>query len=158
MAFASSMGNVDLPALMPPSDRSGTETDTSSSSSSDESDGESECSLMKEKTNNETCLPAPPFTDPTDLLLHETDYPLLHSLGIDKESQLNRKIKQIVKYRGNAIQFVQKNNRPGFLLFCPPSRSTDRYGIELSKKGGTIDSFVHAISRSANCTEREALE
>ena len=63
-----------------------------------------------------------------------------------------------MKYRGSAIDFVQKNNRPGFLLLCPSSRSTDRYEIEFSKKGGTIDSLLSAISRSANCTEREASE
>jgi hypothetical protein len=99
-------------------------------------------------------LPAPPFTE----LLPETDFPLLHSLGIHKESQLNTIIQEIVKYRGNTIEFTQKNNWPGFLLFCPSSKSTHRYGIELSKKGSTIDSFLGAISRSANCTEREASE
>jgi hypothetical protein len=45
-----------------------------------------------------------------------------------------------------------------FLLLYPSSRSTDRYEIEFSKKGGTIDSLLSAISRSANCTEREASE
>ena len=154
MAFASSIGNVDLPAVIPPSDCCDIESEMSSSSSSDESNDKSESSLMKEK-----CLPAPTaFIEPTDSLLPETDFPFLHSLGIHRESQLNTIIQEIVKYRGSAIDFVQKNNRPGFLLLCPSSRSTDRYEIEFSKKGGTIDSLLSAISRSANCTEREASE
>jgi len=82
----------------------------------------------------------------------------LHSLSIHKESQFNTIIQEIVKYRGNTIEFTQRNNRLGFLLFCPSSRSTHRYGIEFSKKGDTIDSFLGSISRSANCTERGASE
>jgi hypothetical protein len=155
MAFACSTGNLDLPAPIPSSDACSMESDSSSSSSmssSDESDGEN--SSIKEKTTNETCLPAPPLTD----LLPETDFPFLHSLGIHKESQLNTIIQEIVKYRGNTIEFTQRKNQPGFLLFCPSSRSTHRYGIEFSKKGGTINSFLGAISRSINLTEREALE
>ena len=128
MAFASSIGNVDLPAVIPPSDCWDIESEMSSSSSSDESNDKSESSLMKEK-----CLPAPTaFIEPTDSLLPETDFPFLHSLGIHRESQLNTIIQEIVKYRGSAIDFVQKNNRPGFLLLCPSSRSTDRY--ELGKR------------------------
>jgi hypothetical protein len=152
MAFASLTGNMDLPAVIPPSDCRDIESEMSSSSSSDESNDESESSLMKEK-----CLPASTaFIEPTDSLLPETDFPFLHSLGIHRESQLNTILQEIVKYRGSAIDFVQKNNWPGFLLLCPSSRSTDRYEIEFSKKGGTIDSLLSAISRSANCTEREA--
>jgi hypothetical protein len=93
MAFACLIRNLDLPASMPPSDACGMESYASSSSSmssSDESDGEN--SSMKEKTSNETYLPAPPFTE----LLPETDFPLLHSLGIHKEFQLNTMIQEIV--------------------------------------------------------------
>jgi hypothetical protein len=97
-----------------------------------------------------------PQMTPVWLLLLVLTYPKndflsLHSLSFHKEAQLNAIIKEIVKYKGNTIQFTQRNKQPAFLVFCPSSRSTDRYSFEFSKKGGTIDSLLGAISSSAQC-------
>jgi hypothetical protein len=90
--------------------------------------------------------------------LPQQDFPLLHSLGIKKQYQFNSLFQEIVKYSRNVMEFIQKNNRHGFLILCPSLRSTDGYNSELSKKGGPIDSFLHVILNNAKCSGREAAE
>jgi len=101
---------------------------------------------------------------PSDLFqymeLSEQDFPLLHSLGINRESQINGLIQEIVKLRseGGMIKYTQKNNRMGFLLPAPSLRCTGRYKAEFSKGSQFVAAAVELISDSAKCTEAEAAE
>jgi hypothetical protein len=92
--------------------------------------------------------------------LSEQDFPLLHSLGINRESQINGLIQEIVKLRseGGMIKYTQKNNRMGFLLPAPSLRCTGRYKTEFSKGSQFVAAAVELISDSAKCTEAEAAE
>jgi len=92
--------------------------------------------------------------------LPSKDFPLLHSLGVNRESQINGLIQEIVKLRneGGMIKYIQKNNRTGFLLPAPSLRCTGRYKYEFSKGNQFVAAAVQVISDSAKCNETEAAE
>jgi hypothetical protein len=148
MNFASMIGKFYSEQKLPEDEV----IEESSVSSSDEDNKAVEKEVAEA---NDVAVPAKLFQC---IDLPQQDFPLLHSLGIQKQYQFNALLQEIVKYSGNVMEFMQKNNRSGFLLLCPSSRSTDGYKSELSKKGGPIDSFLDVISNNAKCSGREAAE
>jgi len=89
------------------------------------------------------------------------DFPLLHSLGINKTYQINKLLQELVKMKcgdDSVIKFTKKNNRPGFLLLAPMLRNSSKYKLEASKGGKFVAAAVEAISQSAQCSEAEAAE
>ncbi len=94
---------------------------------------------IKCEPSKEICLLAPSIN------LLKDDFPLLQSLGIQKIMEM--------------LLSLSRKKSAWFLHYmCPTSMSTDRYNSELSKKGGPINSFLHVISNSTKCSEREAEE
>jgi hypothetical protein len=89
--------------------------------------------------------------------LPQNDFPMLHSLGIQNESQLHCIIWEIVEFNGSnqLIELMQRNNRPGYIIVWPSCKTVERYLIELVKKGA-INSLLTTISNSAKCNTREA--
>ncbi len=152
MAFAAGIGNLDC--RLPTS--SGNDSDSDDNSESVEGNG-SDGSTSDTGDDDVGKVHAVNIFGPS-IELPKDEFPLLHSLGIQNESQLNSVIQEIVKYKRShdAIEFTQKNNRPGFLIFCPSSRSVERCQAEIGKKSGTIDSLLAVISKSANCDLKEA--
>jgi hypothetical protein len=55
------------------------------------------------------------------IVLPQQDFPLFHSLGINKTFQINSVIQENRKLKSDngVIQYTQKNNRPGYLLQVP---------------------------------------
>jgi hypothetical protein len=100
-------------------------------SNSDSSDGDSDLFDESHGVAKDDAKLLSPSID-----LPQNEFPLLHSLGIIKKYQLNTIIQEIVKYNGShqTIEFMQQNNRPGFLIICPSSRCVGRYASELNKK------------------------
>jgi len=131
MAFAATIGSLEL--IMP----------TSSDSKSESIDNTEGSSNSKDTTESisDSDMDDVGEVDATDIYIPSIDlpqhkFPLLHSLNIQNELQLNAVIWEIVKYKrsNEAIEFIQKNNRPGYLIFCPSPRSVERYSAEISKK------------------------
>jgi len=155
MAFAATIGNLEL--IIPTSSNNKSESNDNTEGSSNS--GDTTESISDSDLDGVGEVDATAFYTPSiDFPQHE--FPLLHSLNIQNESQFNAVIREIVKYKrsNEAIEFIQKNNRPGYLIFCPSSRSLERYSAEISKKKGTIDSLLGVISNSAKCNETEANE
>jgi hypothetical protein len=85
-----------------------------SSISSDE-----DTNVVKEVAEaNEIAVPANIFQC---IDLPQQDFPLFHSLGIDKTFQINGLIQKLVKLKSDngVIQYMQKNNHSCFLLQVP---------------------------------------
>jgi hypothetical protein len=125
-------------------------SEDSNSDSKSESDITGKINANEEKNFRTGMMPSIHFD--------ANDYPLLHSLGWQKEYQFHALLREIVKYKGSTIEFMQNNNRPGFLILFPSSRSTKRFSTEVAKKDGAIDSLLNCISMSATCNRREAAE
>jgi len=131
MAFAATIGNLEL--IIPTSSNNKSESNDNTEGSSNS--GDTTESISDSDLDGVGEVDATAFYTPSiDFPQHE--FPLLHSLNIQNESQLNAVIREIVKYKrsNEAIEFIQKNNRPGYLIFCPSSRSLERYSAEISKK------------------------
>ncbi len=114
MAFAATIGSLEL--IMPTSSDSKSESidnteGSSNSKDTTESISDSDMDDVGEVDATDIYIPS------IDLPQHE--FPLLHSLNIQNELQLNAVIREIVKYKrsNEAIEFIQKNNRPGYLIF-----------------------------------------
>jgi len=152
MAFASCIGSCDIP-ILPCSDEAVAEC----SSISSDDDNESACDT-KIIDVKESDVSAEDILSSSDRLFDANQFPLLNSLGVKKEFQLDALVREIVKYKGSTINFIQNNNRLGFLLLCPSSRTTERCSAELQRKGGAIDSLLTIIRESTKCNEREAAE
>jgi len=128
------------------------------------SDSEKDEKDVKERVEEEVVQPnrEASFTsnvsEPMDL--PQKDFPFLYSLGINRESQINGLIQEIVKLRSEdgIIKFTQKNNRMGYLLSAPSLRCTDRYKYEFSKGSQFVAAAVQTISESAKCSEVEAAD
>jgi hypothetical protein len=150
MAFASCIGSCDIP-ILPCSDEAVTEC--SSISSDDDNESACDTKIIDEKESN---VSAEDIFSSSDNLFDANQFPLLNSLGVKKEFQLDALVREIVKYKGSTINFIQNNNRLGFLLLCPSSRTTEICSAELRWKGGAIDSLLTIIRESTKCNEREA--
>jgi hypothetical protein len=87
----------------------------------------------------------------------KNEFPLLHSLGIQKECQMSTLL--TVKHNGSnlCINFMPQNNFPGFVILCPSSRSAKQHTSELMKKC-PIDSLPDDIFKSTKCNKREKAE
>jgi hypothetical protein len=60
----------------------------------------------------------------------EHDFPLLHSLGINKTYQINTLLQELVKLKSSndgVIKFRKRNNCPGCLLLAPTLRTTKKF-------------------------------
>jgi len=162
MAFAAAIGTLEVTAA--PTEKEinvdgGSKSSIDvSSSDSDDSDSGTEKDEDRHSIVEQQPCPESLLSPPVNLPLNE--FPLLNSLRIQNESQMNALIQEIVKYNGSnlGIEFVQRNNRTGFLVPFPSCRSCERYTGELSKKEGVIDSILHCIGKSTGCNEREAAE
>jgi len=101
---------------------------------------------------------------PTNLFLSiqlcEASFSFLHSLGINKDYQINALIQELVNLKGETgvIEYKQKNNHPGFLLQVPSVHCTSRYRRKFSRQSSFTDAAVKVISKSIQCTEGEAAE
>jgi hypothetical protein len=83
--------------------------------------------------------------------LPEHDFPLLHSLGINKTYQINTLLQELVKLKGSddgVIKFRKKNNRPGCLLLAPTLRTSKKFATTV----------VQSMSESLECSEADAAE
>jgi hypothetical protein len=147
--FAESVGRMNVSVVADEGDEDVNVSD------SDSSDGESDLIDESHGVGKDDAKFLSPSID-----LPQNKFPMPHSLGIRKEYQLQAIIQEIVKYNGNnqSIEFMQRNNHPGFLIVCPSSRCVGRYESELNKKNGIIDSLLSAISKIAKCNVREAAE
>jgi len=125
MAFASCIGSCDIP-ILPFSDEAVAEC----SSISSDDDNESACDT-KIIDVKESDVSAEDILSSSDSLFDANQFPLLNSLGVKKEFQLDALVREIVKYKGSTINFIQNNNRLGFLLLCPSSRTTEICSAEL---------------------------
>jgi len=123
MAFASCIGSCDIP-ILPCSDEAVAEC----SSISSDDDNESACDT-KIIDVKESDVSAEEILSSSDSLFDANQFPLLNSLGVKKEFQLNALVREIAKYKGSTINFIQ--NRLGFLLLCPSLRTTERCSAEL---------------------------
>jgi hypothetical protein len=151
LAFAVSVGKLELTTTTSACTNRSIIDSNSEKSDDSNSDSKSESDIANEEKNFRTgMMPSIHFD--------ANDYPLLHSLGLQKEYQFHALLREIVKYKGSTIEFMQNNNRPGFLILFPSSRSTKRFSTEVAKKGGAIDSLLNCISMSATCNRREAAE
>jgi hypothetical protein len=94
------------------------------------------------------------------LTVPQQDFPLLHSLGVNKSFQINGLIQEIVKLKSNngVIQYTQKNNHSGYLLQAPSIRCASRYKSEVCNGDNFIAAAVKAITTSTECTKGEAAE
>jgi hypothetical protein len=123
--FAESVGHMNVGIVADESDKDDNVSD------SDSSDGDGDLIDESHGVGKDDAKFLSPSID-----LPQNEFPMLHSLGIRKEYQLQAIIQEIVKYNGNnqSIEFVKRNNRPGFLIVCPSSRCVGRYESELNKK------------------------
>jgi len=81
----------------------------------------------------------------------EHDFPLLHSLGINKTYQINTLLQELVKLKGSndgVIKFRKRNNRPGCLLLAPTLRTTKKFATTV----------VQSIREAMECSEADAAE
>jgi hypothetical protein len=134
------------------------EGDESSVSNHDD-DGSSSSSVSTIQKPSDTDVPIGLMFETIDVPQH--DFPLLHSLGINKTYQINKLLQELVKMKcgdDSVIKFTKKNNRPGFLLLAPTLRNSSKYKLEASKGGKFVAAAVEAISQSAQCSEAEAAE
>jgi hypothetical protein len=153
MAFSPAIGTLELQTIAKNHEQN---SDVDSQSGIDrESESESDLkrdSIEEEKQDVNVLHPS--------INLPPNEFPLLNSLGVQNESLMNGLLQEVIKYYGSnlGIEFMQRNNQPGFLILCPSSRNTERYTSELVKKNGAIDSILHVISKSTKCSKREAAE
>lgn len=66
------------------------------------------------------------FRAPLSILKKE--FPLLHSLGIQKKCQINTLLQEIVNYNCSnlCIKFMLQNYWPGFVILCPSLRTAEQ--------------------------------
>jgi hypothetical protein len=146
MRFASAIADLDLD-LHQRSSSSIKSEELSSDSEQEQSDFIKENAIMDEMhpilTSN---LPA-------------NEFPLLCSLGIHSEKHMDSLIQEIAKFHERkVIKYIQANNRIGFLLPMPSSRTTERFLVEFGKQGSIIDDIVCLITSSAHCAKEEVAE
>jgi hypothetical protein len=91
--------------------------------------------------------------------LSPDQYPLLHKLGVHSDF-MDKLLQELVKYNGrNTIEYMQGNNRPGYLVPQPSLRSIKNYEAAISSKSSSfIDNIVNNITKSTSCTESEVVE
>jgi hypothetical protein len=154
MAFAVSVGNLELTTTTSSCDDKNNIIDSSSNSEDSDSDVDA---TSGGNINITKKVDLSLLTTPSSYF-NANEFPLLHSLGQQKEFQFNAIIREIVKYNGSTIQFMQNDNRLGFLILCPSSRSTERFSSEVARKGGAIDSLLNCITKSTQYNVREATE
>jgi hypothetical protein len=73
---------------------------------------------------------------------------------------MDKLLQELVKYNGrNTIEYMQGNNRPGYLVPQPSLRSIKNYEAAISSKSSSfIDNIVNNITKSTSCTESEVVE
>jgi hypothetical protein len=129
MAFSPAIGTLELQTIAKNHEQN---SDVDSQSGIDrESESESDLkrdSIEEEKHDVNVLHPS--------INLPPNEFPLLNSLGVQNESLMNGLLQEVIKYYGSnlGIEFMQRNNQPGFLILCPSSRNTERYTSELVKK------------------------
>jgi hypothetical protein len=125
---------------------------------SSDSSSKEDISVMEKEMSNDKVVPANIFQCIDEM---QQDFPLLHSLRIDKTYQINSLIQEIVKLKSDVgvIHYTQKNNCSGCLLQVPSIRCSSGYKLELLKGGNFVEAAVKMISsNSAECAEGEAAE
>ena len=123
-------------------------------SSSNDTASDVELDEMESKTVAE------PFDVFPTIDLPNEHFALLNSLGLNKSYQINELVQEVVKLKSEngIIEYEKKNNRSGYLLEVPSMHCASRYGEAFARRSSFIDATVNALSKSAQCTEREGAE
>jgi hypothetical protein len=128
MAFSAAIGTLELPTIATNYEQNSDVYSQSDIDRESESDLKRD-SMEEEKQDVNVLHPS--------INLPPNAFPLLNSLGVQNESQMNGLLQEIVKYYGTnlGIKFMQRNNWPGFFILCPSSRSTEREAAECVIRG-----------------------
>jgi len=83
----------------------------------------------------------------------EEEYPLLYHYGIPVQCKhvRDKLVQEVLKFHGgNAVKYMQANNKRGLVLKIPSSSSRYQFNRNMSCKGNFIDEILEFVATSGH--------